>query len=104
MGATIERFGAGSDPGAVCTAIDRDGVAIIEGLLSLEVVARGNDEVEAAVAAADPDEALFNPVMQAFHGPFTKQVTGGPGISRTFATDVMCHPPRPGACDQILVP
>ena len=34
---------------------------------------------------ADPNEALFNPIMQAFHGPHTKQVAGMPGISPTFA-------------------
>jgi ectoine hydroxylase-related dioxygenase (phytanoyl-CoA dioxygenase family) len=56
------------------------------------------------VAAADPDEALFNPIMQAFHGPFTKQVAGMPGISRTFAVDVMCHPLLLALCDRILAP
>jgi ectoine hydroxylase-related dioxygenase (phytanoyl-CoA dioxygenase family) len=104
MGATLERFTAGSEPDAIYAAIERDGAAIIEGLLSLDVVARVNAEVEAAVAAADPDEALFNPIMQAFHGPFTKQVAGMPGISRTFAVDVMCHPLLLALCDRILAP
>jgi ectoine hydroxylase-related dioxygenase (phytanoyl-CoA dioxygenase family) len=100
----IERFGTDSDPGAIGAAIDRDGVAIIENLLSSDIVARVNDEVEAALSTADPDEAMFNPVMQAFHGPCTKQVTGVPGISRTFATDVMCDPLLLSICDQILLP
>jgi ectoine hydroxylase-related dioxygenase (phytanoyl-CoA dioxygenase family) len=104
MTATLERFTAGSDPDAVTAAIERDGAVIVERLLDLGVVARVNAEVEAAVAAADPDEALFNPVMQAFHGPFTKQVAGMPGISRTFATDVMCHPLLLALCDRILAP
>lgn len=101
---TVERFGAGADPDAVHAAIVRDGVAIVEGLLTPDVVDRVNDEVEAAVAAADPDEATFNPVMSAFHGPFTKQVTGVPGISRTFAVDVMCHPLLLALCDRVLLP
>jgi Phytanoyl-CoA dioxygenase (PhyH) len=104
MTTPIERFGADSDDDAICAAIDRDGVAIIEDLLSPDVVARVNDEVEAALTAADPGEAMFNPVMQAFHGPCTKQVTGVPGISRTFATDVMCDPLLLSICDQILLP
>jgi ectoine hydroxylase-related dioxygenase (phytanoyl-CoA dioxygenase family) len=104
MGATLERFVAGSEPDAIYAAIERDGAAIVEGLLSVDVVARVNAEVEAAVAAADPDEALFNPIMQAFHGPFTKQVAGMPGISRTFAVDVMCHPLLLALCDRILAP
>jgi len=104
MGATLERFGAGSDPGAIYDAIDRDGAAIIEGLLSLDVVERVNAEVEQQVGAADPDAPLFNPIMTAFHGAHTKQVTGLPGISRTFATDVMCNPVLLALCDRILLP
>jgi ectoine hydroxylase-related dioxygenase (phytanoyl-CoA dioxygenase family) len=104
MGATLERFTAMSNPDDIHRAIERDGAAIVEGLLSLDVVDRVNAEVEEAVAAADPGEALFNPVMQAFHGPFTKQVAGMPGISRTFAVDVMCHPLLLALCDRILAP
>ena len=102
--ATIERFDAASDPDAVHAAMEHDGVAIVEGLLPLDVVARVNEEVEEAVAAADPDEAMFNPIMQAFHGPFTKQVTGVPGISRTFVTEVMCNPMLLALCDRVLLP
>jgi ectoine hydroxylase-related dioxygenase (phytanoyl-CoA dioxygenase family) len=104
MSASLERFTAQSVPDAIYEAIERDGAAIVEGLLPLDVVARVNAEVEAAVTAADPDEALFNPLMQAFHGPFTKQVAGMPGISPTFAVDVMCHPLLLALCDRILAP
>ena len=79
MTATIERFGAEDDADAIHAALERDGAAIVEGLLSLDVVDRVNDEVEGAVDAADPNEEMFNPIMQAFHGPFTKQVAGMPG-------------------------
>jgi ectoine hydroxylase-related dioxygenase (phytanoyl-CoA dioxygenase family) len=102
--ATIERFGASSDPSAIGAAVERDGVAVVEGLLAPDVVERVNADVEAAVDAADPDEELFNPVMTAFHGPHTKQVTGVPGLSRTFAAEVMCHPLLLALCDRILLP
>ncbi|MDP9335663.1 MAG: phytanoyl-CoA dioxygenase family protein [Actinomycetota bacterium] len=104
MSASLERFTAQSLPDSIYEAIERDGAAIVEGLLPLDVVARVNAEVEAAVTAADPDEALFNPIMQAFHGPFTKQVAGMPGISPTFAVDIMCHPLLLALCDRILAP
>ena len=104
MTTTIERFGADADAAVISAAVERDGAAIIEGLLSPDVVARVNDEVDDALLSADPDEAMFNPVMQAFHGPCTKQVTGVAGISRTFATDVMCDPLLLSICDQILLP
>ena len=103
-GPTIEHFTSTADPNDVHASIERDGVAILEGLLPADVVARVNDEVEDAVAAADPDEELFNPILQDFHGPFTKQVAGVPGISRTFATDVMCHTMLLALADRILLP
>jgi len=102
--ATVERFAVTADPDAVCAALLRDGVVIVEGLLELDVVARVNDEVDAAVDAASPDDEMFNPVMTAFHGPHTKQVAGVPGISRTFAVDVMCHPMYLAVCDRVLLP
>jgi ectoine hydroxylase-related dioxygenase (phytanoyl-CoA dioxygenase family) len=102
--APIACFGAGADPDAVHAAIERDGVAIVEGLLEPEVVERVNAEVEAAVADADPNEALFNPVLQAFHGPHTKQVSGVAGISPTFAAEVVCNPLLLALCDRVLLP
>jgi hypothetical protein len=104
VSATLERFGVTADADAIHAAIDRDGAVIIEGLLTLDIVERVNEEVEAAVTAANPDEPLFNPVLQEFHGPFTKQVAGVPGISPTFAVDVMCHPLLLALCDRVLLP
>jgi hypothetical protein len=107
MTATIERFEAsaeGVDPDVVCEALVRDGAVVVEGLLPLDVVAQVNDDVEAAVAAADPEAELFNPVLQAFHGPCTKQVSGVAGMSRAFAVDVMCHPLLLALCDRLLLP
>ena len=94
---------ADAEPDDVFETIERDGVVIVEGLLSDDVVQRVNDEVELAVATADPSEPFFNPVMTAFHGLQTKQVTGCQA-SRTFATDVMCHPLLLALCDRILLP
>jgi ectoine hydroxylase-related dioxygenase (phytanoyl-CoA dioxygenase family) len=101
---TLQRFDAKADPDDILAGIDRDGAVIVEGLLSSDVVDRVNEEVGAALDAADPNEELFNPIMQAFHGPFTKQVTGAPGLSRTFAVDVMCNPLLLAICDRVLLP
>jgi ectoine hydroxylase-related dioxygenase (phytanoyl-CoA dioxygenase family) len=101
---TIERVRAGTDPDRVHAAFERDGVVIVEGLLSAGTVARVNDEVEAALGRADPEEELFDPIMKAFHGPCTKQVTGVAGISPTFATDVVCNPVLLALCDRVLLP
>jgi ectoine hydroxylase-related dioxygenase (phytanoyl-CoA dioxygenase family) len=103
--ATIEHFNAlTADPDAVHRIIQRDGVVILEGLLSAEVVAQVNDEVGTVLNDADPDAELFNPIMKAFHGPRTKQITGACAISATFATEAMCHPLLLALCDRILLP
>jgi len=104
MSASLQRFGADADPDAVHAALDSAGAVIVEHLLSADVVARVNEEVEAAVAAADPEAELFNPVLQAFHGPHTRQVTAVPAISRAFAIDVMCQPLLLALCDRVLLP
>jgi hypothetical protein len=51
VSAAIERFGAQSDPDAIHRALVRDGVAIVEHLLTPEVVQQVNEEVESAVTA-----------------------------------------------------
>ena len=107
MTPTLQRFTASAatdDIAAVHAAIDRDGGVIVEGLLSPDVIDRVNADMEDAVAAVDPHAELFNPVLNAFHGPFTRQVSGVAGISPTFATDVMMHPVLLALCDRILLP
>jgi hypothetical protein len=101
--ASIERFVVKSDPETIYDALQRDGAVIIEHLLTPEVVARVNQEVGGHLDRADPDEPMFNPVMQAFHGPCTRQVSGVPGISPTFAVDVMCHPVLLSLADRVLL-
>ena len=104
MNAKIERFSVAGDPDKIHATIERDGAAISENLLPPDVIRRVNDEVDSAVVAADPEEAMLNPIMKAFYGPYTKQVTGVPGISRTFALEVMCHPMLMALCDRTLLP
>jgi ectoine hydroxylase-related dioxygenase (phytanoyl-CoA dioxygenase family) len=104
VSASLTHVAVTADPDDVNDVLQRDGAVIVDGLLGPAVVALVNDEVGAAVDAADPDAPMFSPVMSAFHGPHTKQVAGVPGISRTFATDVMCHPLLLAICDRVLLP
>src|SRR3954464_12529447 len=103
-GPHLLRFDASADPDDVLAGVERDGAVIVEGLLSTDVVDRGNEEVGASLEAVDPDGELFNDVMKAFHGPQTKQLAGAPGLSRTFAVDVMCHPMLLSLADRVLLP
>ncbi len=104
MIAVLQRFSATADADGIGDALAADGAVIVEGLLSPDVVDRVNAEVEAAVDAADPSAAMFNPILESFHGAQTKQVPGVPGISPTFAVDVMCHPLYLALCDRFLAP
>jgi ectoine hydroxylase-related dioxygenase (phytanoyl-CoA dioxygenase family) len=102
--AELQRFDVTTDPATICAAIEEDGGVIVEGLLTQAVVDRVNAEVEEEVAAADPDQEMFNPAVKLFMGAQTKQVAGMPGISPTFATDVMCNPVLLAAADHFLLP
>ena len=102
--ATLERLPTNSSVDDVHTVLERDGAVIVEELLSSEVVAAVNAEVEKAVRETDPDAEWFNEIMKAFHGPNTRALSGVPGISPTFAVEVMCHPILLGVCDRVLLP
>ena len=102
--AGLLRYELGAAPALLLDALERDGAVIVEGLLSPDVIARVNDEVEPAVAEADPDGPMFNDIAKQFHGAFTKQVPGVPGISTTFAVEVMCHPLLLALADAVLNP
>jgi len=102
--AELQHFDVTTDPAIVCAAIKADGGVIVDGLLAQSVVDRVNAEVEEEVAAADPDQEMFSPVAKWFMGAKTKQVSGMPGVSPTFATDVMCNPMLLAAADHFLLP
>lgn len=101
---TIQRFGPSADPDLVHSAFQADGVVIVEELLDEATVHHMNEEVAEAMATASPETPLFDPVMEQFYGPSTRQVTGAAAISPTFATEVMCHPLLLALCDRVLLP
>lgn len=101
---SLEHVPASADPMSMVAALERDGAVVVEGLLPADVVARVNDEVEEAVAADDPSNPMFNPIMRAFHGAHTRQVSGMARVSRTFATEVLCHPVLLALADAVLLP
>lgn len=102
--ATVTHVDVGADVYEMLAALDEDGVVIVDGLLSQDVVDRVNAEVEEAVASTDAAPTMFNPVLEAFHGPYTRHVPGMPGVSPTFAVDVMCHPVYLALAEALLGP
>jgi Phytanoyl-CoA dioxygenase (PhyH) len=104
IGATLEHLRVTSSIDDVLGALERDGAVIVDELLSPQVVAAVNTEVETAVAETDPDAEWFNEMVKVFHGPNTRALSGVAGISPTFAVEVMCHPLLLGLCDRVLLP
>jgi ectoine hydroxylase-related dioxygenase (phytanoyl-CoA dioxygenase family) len=102
--ATVQRFDVDTEVDVLLKVLDDDGVVIVDGLLTQDVVDRVNAEVEEAVASADAAPEMFNPVLEAFHGSQTRHVPGMPGVSPTFAVDVMCHPVLLGLAEALLGP
>jgi ectoine hydroxylase-related dioxygenase (phytanoyl-CoA dioxygenase family) len=102
--ATVTHVDVDADLDDLLAVLDEDGAVIVDGLLTQDVVDRVNAEVEEAVASAGAAPTMFNPVLEAFHGSQTRHVPGMPGVSPTFAVDVMCHPVYLGLAESLLGP
>ena len=100
----MARFGADADPEQIVAQLHADGSVIVEGLLSATTLAAINAEVDPWVAAAEPGARQINPLLDAFFGPRTRHVASLTGRSRTFATEVLCHPQLLAVCDRVLLP
>jgi ectoine hydroxylase-related dioxygenase (phytanoyl-CoA dioxygenase family) len=100
----IPRLSGAGTAAAVVAALDTHGVAIVEGLLDPATLARFNAELDPLLAAARPDRRFLNPAIEWFFGKHTRHVAGVAAHSRTFATDVLCHPLLLGVCDAVLGP
>jgi ectoine hydroxylase-related dioxygenase (phytanoyl-CoA dioxygenase family) len=100
----IPRLSATDSAGEVAGALGAHGVAIVEGLLDAATLARFNAELDPLLAAAQPDRRFLNPAIEWFFGKRTRHVAAVAAHSRTFATDVLCHPLLLGVCDAVLGP
>jgi ectoine hydroxylase-related dioxygenase (phytanoyl-CoA dioxygenase family) len=100
----LRRLAMDKPVGDLVAALEEDGAVVIEGLLDPATLARLNVEVDAAVAAADPGMGHLNPAVAGFFGTHTRHVAGLASKSRSFATDVLCHPTLLGICDAVLLP
>ena len=104
MAAELQRMQADASPSDIVAALRRDGAVIVENLIGADTIARINDDVDPHVEAADPTMEHLNPAIGFFFGQETRHVSGLPGKSRAFATDVMIHPTLMQVCDEVLLP
>ncbi|TMA35044.1 MAG: mitomycin antibiotic biosynthesis protein [Deltaproteobacteria bacterium] len=94
----------GDSAADVVAALDSHGAVIVEGLLDADLLARFNAELDPLLAAAQPDRKFLNPAIEWFFGKRTRHVAAVAAHSRTFATDVLCHPLLLAICDAVLGP
>jgi len=104
MAPELRRLAADKPVADVFAALEEDGAVVLEGLLDPGLLRRLNAEVEDAVASADPGMKHLNPLIAGFFGARTRHVAGLASKSRTFATEVMCHPTLLALCDAVLLP
>ena len=131
--AQVERFGSDVSADQLVATLERDGCAIVEGLLDRETLAALNADLDDVIAAkapgvrqweaasrpSDPDlkveldssmaelQSLSNEAtdqyVRDFYGYSTVRIDGLPGRSPTFV-ELMCHPLLLGTADRVLLP
>lgn len=104
MGASLPRRHVRDPIEAILSDLLEHGGVIVEEMVPRDVLARVNAEVDPWLAAADPAMRHLNPAIGFFFGDRTRHVGGVAGKSRTFATEVLCHPVLLGVCDRVLKP
>jgi len=104
MSAGIPHLSASAGAADVVSALDAHGAVIVEGLLDAALLARFNDELDPLLAGAQPDRRFLNPAVEWFFGKRTRHVAAVAAHSRTFATEVLCHPLLLAICDAVLGP
>jgi ectoine hydroxylase-related dioxygenase (phytanoyl-CoA dioxygenase family) len=102
--ASLPRLRQRDGADAVVAALTEHGGVIVEDMLPAESLARINAEVSPHLAQADPGRGHLNPAVAWFFGKRTRHLTSLAAKSRTFATDVLCHPLLLSACDALLGP
>lgn len=97
---------ASDDRDALVETLRRDGVAIVEGLLEPDLLARFNSELDGLLdsAALGDQRKFINDGVAWFFGEKTRHVTGVAGKSRVFAEEILTLPAYMAVCDAILGP
>jgi ectoine hydroxylase-related dioxygenase (phytanoyl-CoA dioxygenase family) len=98
----VVRMKADESRVAIVEVLREDGVVVVEGMLSDDLLARFNAELDPILEAARPDPAFINDSVAWFFGDKTRHVTGVAGKSHVFATEILTHPLYLGLADAVL--
>jgi ectoine hydroxylase-related dioxygenase (phytanoyl-CoA dioxygenase family) len=102
--ATIARFAASAPAADIAAAILRDGAVIADGVLSADLLARFNAEIDRHHAAEAGPRRYMNDTVERFFGTRARHIPGIAGKSEVFLREILCHPLFTGLCDAILRP
>jgi ectoine hydroxylase-related dioxygenase (phytanoyl-CoA dioxygenase family) len=104
MGASLPRRHVRDSIESILSDLLEHGGVIVEDLVGADALASINREIDPWLAAADPAMRHLNPAIDFFFGKRTRHVGGVAGKSRSFATEVLCHPVFLAVCDRVLKP
>jgi len=102
--AHIKRLEATTPAPQIVETLLQDGAVIVEELIGSDTLRQLNDELTPDLERAQPDRQFLNPALEWFFGKHTRHLTAVSSRSRTFATDVLCHPTFLAVCDEVLSP
>jgi hypothetical protein len=100
----VPRFRASDPVDQLVEGLLGQGAAIVEGLLSADVLDRFNAELDPLLEAASPERSFLNPAIDFFFGKQTRHLTAVAAHSHTFGHDILPHPLYLGVCDAVLGP
>ena len=104
MSARVARLGASEPAERIAAALHDDGAVIVEGVLSADLLARFNAELDPLLERTSPVRSYLNPALAFFYGNRVRQITGVAAQSRVFGEEILCHPFYTRVCDAVLGP
>ena len=100
----LDHLGTASAVEDITAALERDGAAIVEGLIDEDMLSRFNRELDPLLAleSTSRDRQFVNAAVPLFFGSQTRHLTGVAAKSRIFATEIMVHPTYLGVAEAVL--
>jgi ectoine hydroxylase-related dioxygenase (phytanoyl-CoA dioxygenase family) len=101
----IAAFETDANPDAISNCLTEDGVVIVRGVLTPDILDAFNAEIDTHFAAdGQAERAYMNDTVKAFFGKQTSHLSGLAGKSQTFRDQVLCHDLLMAVCDHVLRP
>jgi len=104
MSASIPRLVASAPAEQIVAGLLTQGAVIVESVLSPDLLARFNAEIDPILEQVSPKRSYLNPAIDWFYGDRVRQITGVAAHSRIFGEEILCHPFYAPICDAVLGP